>query len=67
MRNNSVSVVIQLAAYYGRRRSGVLGIRWSAVDFDRGTISINHRVTEGKESASTMGNMFIRGGNEQSA
>lgn len=25
-----------------------MGIRWSAVDFERGTISINHKVTEGK-------------------
>lgn len=48
-RNDSMSVVIQLAAYYGLRRSEVLGIRWSAIDFDRGTISINHKVTDGKE------------------
>lgn len=47
-REDSMFVVIQLAAYYGLRRSEVLGIRWSAVDFDRGTISINHKVTEGK-------------------
>ncbi len=49
-RNDSMSVVIQLAAYYGLRRSEVLGIRWSAIDFDRGTISINHKVTDGKEN-----------------
>ena len=47
-KDDSMSVVIQLAAYYGLRRSEVLGIRWSAVDFDRNTISINHKVTEGK-------------------
>ena len=45
-KDDSMSVVIQLAAYYGLRRSEVLGIRWSAVDFERGTISINHKVTE---------------------
>ena len=45
---DSMAVVIQLAAYYGLRRSEVLGIRWSAIDFQRGTISINHKVTEGK-------------------
>ena len=49
-RNDSMPVVIQLAAYYGLRRSEVLGIRWSAIDFDRGTISINHKVTDGKEN-----------------
>ena len=45
-KDDSMSVVVQLAAYYGLRRSEVLGIRWSAVDFERGTISINHKVTE---------------------
>lgn len=45
-KDDSMSVVIQLAAYYGLRRSEVLGLRWSAVDFDRGTVSINHKVTE---------------------
>lgn len=47
-KQDSIAVVIQLAAYYGLRRSEVLGIRWSAIDFQRGTISINHKVTEGK-------------------
>ncbi len=45
-KDDSMAVVIQLAAYYGLRRSEVLGIRWSAVDFQRGTVSINHKVTE---------------------
>jgi len=47
-KQDSIAVVIQLAAYYGLRRSEVLGIRWSAIDFQRGTISINHKITEGK-------------------
>ena len=49
-REDSMSVVIQLAAYYGLRRSEVLGIRWSAVDFARGTVTINHKVTESSEN-----------------
>ena len=53
-KDDSMSVVIQLAAYYGLRRSEVLGIRWSAVDFERGTISINHKVTEGKVDGKEM-------------
>lgn len=48
-KDDSMSIVIQLAAYYGLRRSEVLGIRWSAIDFDKGTLSINHKVSEGKE------------------
>ena len=46
-KDDPISVVIQLAAYYGLRRSEVLGIRWSAIDFQKGTLSINHKVTEG--------------------
>lgn len=47
-KEDSMAAVIQLAAYYGLRRSEALGIRWSAVDFVHGTPSINHKVTEGK-------------------
>ncbi|MFQ7451795.1 MAG: hypothetical protein ACLRNQ_10470 [Flavonifractor plautii] len=46
-KDDSISVVIQLAAYYGLRRGEVLGIRWSAIDDEKGTLSINHKVTEG--------------------
>jgi integrase len=52
-KHDSMSAVIQLAAYYGLRRSEVLGIRWSSIDFDSGTISINHKVTEGKVDGKT--------------
>ena len=31
-----------LAAYYGLRRSEVVGLRWDAIDFERKTISIKH-------------------------
>ena len=48
-KDDSMSIVIHLAAYYGLRRSEVLGIRWSAIDFDKGTLSINHKVSEGIE------------------
>lgn len=34
------------AAFYGLRRSEVLGLKWDAVDFDRKTITIRHTVTE---------------------
>lgn len=37
---------IKLAAYYGLRRSEVLGLRWSAIDFKNKTISIKHKVIE---------------------
>ena len=34
-----------IAAFYGLRRSEVIGLKWSAIDFDKNTITINHTVT----------------------
>lgn len=46
--------LIQLTAFYGLRRSEVLGLRWSAIDFKRRTVSINHKVTERKVGGKTV-------------
>jgi integrase len=35
-----------LAAFYGLRRSEAIGLKWSAIDFVKKTISIKHTVTE---------------------
>ncbi len=35
----------KLSAFYGLRRSEVLGLKWDAIDFERNTISIHHTVT----------------------
>lgn len=37
---------IHLSAFYGLRRSEVVGLKWNAIDFERKTISIHHIVTE---------------------
>lgn len=42
--NDPIYIVIILAAYFGLRRSEVLGLKWSAVDFDNKTVSISHKV-----------------------
>ena len=34
------------AAFYGLRRSEVLGLKWDAVDFEKKTITINHTIQE---------------------
>ena len=34
------------AAFYGLRRSEIVGLRWDAIDFERKTITIRHTVTE---------------------
>lgn len=41
-----IELCIKLAAYYGLRRSEVLGLKWSAIDFQNKTISIRHKVIE---------------------
>ena len=45
-----------MGAYYGLRRSEILGLKWSAIDFEKKTIRINHtvvRVRTTKASDST--------------
>ena len=44
-RGSRLELIIQFAAFYGLRRSEVLGLRWDAVDFEAGTLTIRHIVT----------------------
>lgn len=44
IKGHPLEVPLTLAAYYGFRRSEVLGIRWSAVDFEHKLITINHKL-----------------------
>lgn len=37
---------VHIAAFYGLRRSEVIGLKWDAVDFENKTITIKHKVTE---------------------
>lgn len=41
-----LELCVKIAAYYGLRRSEVLGLRWDAIDFKRKTVSISHKVVE---------------------
>ena len=41
-----LEALVYTTLYYGLRRSEVLGLRWSAVDFDRGFLTINHTVVK---------------------
>ena len=43
-----LETVVRLTATYGLRRSEVLGLRWEAVDFEQGTISICHTAVQSK-------------------
>lgn len=41
-----LELCVKIAAYYGLRRSEVLGLKWDAINFEKKTISINHKVIE---------------------
>lgn len=45
-RGDPLELPIIMGAFYGLRRSEVLGLKWSAIDFEKKTISIRHTVTE---------------------
>ena len=47
-KDHPYSLLIQLTAFYGLRRSEALGLRWDAIDFERNTITIRHIVTNAK-------------------
>ena len=44
-KDHPYSLLIQMTAFYGLRRSEALGLKWDAIDFERGTITIRHTVT----------------------
>ena len=43
---HDLQVLIYVTLYYGLRRSEVLGLRWSSIDFEKGTLTINHTVVK---------------------
>ena len=52
--NHKLSLIIQLAAFYGLRRSEVLGLRWDAFDFEQNTFTIKHIATNTKIDGKTV-------------
>ena len=44
--DDPLNIAIYIGVYYGLRRSEVLGLRWSAIDFEKKTITVNHKVVE---------------------
>lgn len=39
-----ISLAVRVAAYYGFRRSELLGLRWQSIDFINKTITIEHKI-----------------------
>lgn len=44
IQGEKLELAITLTLFYGLRRSEVLGLKWSAIDFNQGTLSIVHSV-----------------------
>ncbi len=44
--DDPIHICILLAAYFGLRRSEVVGLKWSAIDFENDTVSIKHKVLQ---------------------
>lgn len=52
-RGDRMELVVLIAAYYGFRCSEIIGLRWAAIDFEKGTITIRKKayvVREGDRS-----------------
>ena len=49
VKTDELYIPILLTAYYGLRRSEVLGIKWSAIDFTSNIITIRHTVHTSKD------------------
>lgn len=46
VKGTPIELAVILGAFYGLRRSEVVGLRWDAINFERKTITIRHTVTE---------------------
>lgn len=44
--DSKIELAVILAAFYGLRRSEVVGLKWDAIDFKNKSITIKHTVTE---------------------
>ena len=40
-----MELVVHIAAYYGLRRSEIIGLKWDAIDFEKKTITVCRKVT----------------------
>ena len=45
-KNDPLEIVILIASFHGLRRSEVLGLKWSSIDFEKNIITIKHKVIQ---------------------
>lgn len=48
VKGTRLELPVLVAAFYGLRRGEVLGLKWDAIDFNRGTLTIKRTVTQTK-------------------
>lgn len=46
IQGHPLEVAIKLTAFYGLRREEIIGLKWTAIDFENNTLTIQHTVTE---------------------
>jgi integrase len=46
VKGKRIEFAVTLGAFYGLRRSEIVGLKWDAIDFERKTLTIKHTVTE---------------------
>lgn len=44
-KGDRLELVVNIAAYYGLRRSEIIGLKWDSIDFNKKTITIRRKVT----------------------
>jgi integrase len=63
VRDTPIELIVNLTAFYGLRRSEVLGLKWSAIDLKNKTITISHKVitvTDESENARNKTKMITK-------
>ena len=46
VRDDGVEFPVLMAAFYGLRRSEIMGLRWQSIDFDNNRITVDHTVVQ---------------------
>lgn len=46
VKKSKIELAVMLVAFYGLRRSEIVGLKWDAIDFKNKLITIKHTVTE---------------------
>ena len=49
-KGDRLELCVHIAAYYGVRRSELIGLKWDAIDFENKTVSIRHKVVYDRQN-----------------